>query len=367
MSLRDALIVAAVAYSAVGAAADELLYRYEGDVVPYDESAGWMIYDPCDPPCTESVRDGDFVLDWAYVGDLANYAYRIAEPPDDPPPTLWVEWRFRSNHPIPPHSYTCDGRFSLKYGGTLEVVFMYGDAVVSGSASHFVLGLALDEFHTYRYESLDGINYRVSVDGEVFIIDADDSGNGYHTLQFSGGGGCLDDWIPDMHNHWDFVRFGTISYGEPIAASDPPSGFLDSDDYGELDRFAVTFDSPNYVYIDDITVQVSGGEVPVVTQTWRRDNDGPETLEIVLDRPIPMGERTAFIIDDGVITNVVQYTFVRGDADADGRIDLADFAAFQNCFAQSPVPSSCRAFGFNSDDQIDLTDFAGFQNVLSDP
>ena len=26
--------------------ADEVIYRYEGDVVPYDESEGWFINDP---------------------------------------------------------------------------------------------------------------------------------------------------------------------------------------------------------------------------------------------------------------------------------------------------------------------------------
>jgi hypothetical protein len=37
-----------------------------------------------------------------------------------------------------------------------------------------------------------------------------------------GLGGC--DFFPNTVNEWDFVRYGTISYGEQIIASDPPGG-----------------------------------------------------------------------------------------------------------------------------------------------
>ena len=104
------------------------------------------------------------------------------------------------------------------------------------------------------------------------------------------------------------VRFGTIDYGEQIVATDPPTGFSDPSLYADLDRFAVTFDAPNYVYVDEITVAVTGGEVPVVTKTRRRDNDDPESVEIVLDRPLAVGETTTFVFDDGVAVNVVEYT-----------------------------------------------------------
>ena len=62
-----------------------------------------------------------------------------------------------------------------------------------------------------------------------------------------------------------------------------------------------------------------------------------------------------------------EWYFVHGDADADGRIDLADFARFQNCFGESPVTVPCQAFDFNADDNIDLTDFAAFQDALTGP
>ena len=64
-----------------------------------------------------------------------------------------------------------------------------------------------------------------------------------------------------------------------------------------LDRFIVTFSQPNYVYIDDITVESSVGELPEVTKTWRLDDHGPETLEVVLDRPIALGGTKRFVFN----------------------------------------------------------------------
>ena len=232
--------------------------------------------------------------------------------PSRPSPhtTLWVEWRFRSNHPLGPNFYTCDGRFMVRDRGIAELVDMYGDAAISFSGNDFVTGLDIDEFHTYRYESLDGINYRIAVDGQVFIVRAEDTPNGYHYVQLGGHGGCLSDQIPDMLNEWDLVRYGTISYGEQIIATDPPEGYLDPDLYPELDRFTVTFDAPNFVFTDDISVQVTGGVAPEVTWVWRRDDHGPETVEIILDGPIPMDEATTITFNDERNGDTVYYTYI---------------------------------------------------------
>ena len=59
--------------------------------------------------------------------------------------------------------------------------------------------------------------------------------------------------------------------------------------------------------------------------------------------------------------NVVEFTFAPGDTDGDGDADLRDFAAFQNCFGNSPVASVCLPLDFNADSAIDLLDFAEFQ------
>jgi hypothetical protein len=75
-----------LAVAAMSARGDEVLYRYEGDVLPYDESAGWLIYNYCEDECNELLEDGHFVLFWPEAGDSANYSSRIAEPPEAPPP-----------------------------------------------------------------------------------------------------------------------------------------------------------------------------------------------------------------------------------------------------------------------------------------
>jgi len=291
------------------AVADEVLHRYDGDVFPLDPITGWIPANLCDGPCTESLQDGHLVLEWDPFSNTVAYAFRIAEPPDPPPPTLWVEWRFRSDTPHPGFSHTCDGKFRVKYGGMREVVWMFGDAAFSFGGNHSVSGLSINEFHLYRYESLDGINYRIAVDGLVFIEDARDISTGYHDVQFGGQGGCDLALFPTL-NEWDHVWFGTISSGEQLIATDPPRGVVDAGDYPGLDRFTVTFDSPNYVYLDEITVEVTGGTAPTVTATRRLDNGEPEVVEIVLDRPLPLNETTRFTFDDGTAVNVVEYTLV---------------------------------------------------------
>ena len=346
---------------------DDILHRYEGDVPPYDESAGWNNYGPCVYPCSESLEDGHFVLRWPEAGGTATYNYMISEPPEPSPPSLWVEWRFRSNHPMGPYFYTCDAGFIVVYGEIGQSLFIYGDAVIPHEGSGGVRNLNIDEFHTYRFESVDGLNYWFSVDGEVFLVDSGNSQGERSLITFVGRGGCSSDQIPNKINEWDHVRFGTISYGEQIVSSDPPAGFVNAREHAPLDRFTVTFDSANYVYIDEIGVNVTSGVRPVVIQTRRLDNGDPETVEIVLDRPIPFDASTKFLFNDGATINRVIFTFAPGDTDGDGDADLRDFAAFQICFGLEPLTGACLALDSIADDSIDLADYAGFEGSLRGP
>ena len=189
-----------------------------------------------------------------------------------------------------------------------EPVRFYGDYASNFAGSQVITGLSLDHWHTYRYESLDGINYRISVNGRVFIVDAGNTPNGYHALQFSGDGGCASEWVPNMANRWGYIRYGTIAFGERIVSSNPPQGFLDPELYAGLDRFTITFDAANYVYLDEITVTTTGGvDPPVVLQTRRGDDFPTDTVEILLDRPLPPEQETRFTFDDGTTTNEVVY------------------------------------------------------------
>lgn len=280
---------------AARAVADDVLYRYDGEVPPYDTSAGWLIGDACEDSCVDEVTEGAFILNWKSAGDRAVYWYNLPQSP----PALWVEWRFRSNHPIGPFFVSCDAAFYVRFRSVHQWLDMYGDAVISFSGSHFVTGLALDEYHTYRFESNDGLHHRVSVDGRVFLDGLNPISIGTDGLGIIGTGGCTGDQIPNMRNHWDFIRYGTMSSGENIAATDPPQGFLDAREHVGFDRILITFDQPAYAYIDDITVSSDFPPAPQVIATQRRDNGEPDELEVVLDRPIPLHGTTQLFIDTG--------------------------------------------------------------------
>jgi len=155
------------------------------------------------------------------------------------------------------------------------------------------------------------------------------------------------------------VRFGTMGSGERLTGSTPPGGFVDARRFAPLDRFTITFDAPNYVYLDEISVETAG-DAHEVTRTRRLEDGAPETVEIVLDRPIPYGATTRFTLDDGEAINVVEYTFAPGDTDGDGDADLRDAAAFQCCFGRTSATGVCAALDTNADGRIDLDDYASW-------
>ncbi len=55
-----------------------------------------------------------------------------------------------------------------------------------------------------------------------------------------------------------------------------------------------------------------------------------------------------------------------GDFDADGDIDLTDFALFQACYAQSATPG-CEPANITGDRFIDDNDLAAFVALLAGP
>jgi hypothetical protein len=360
-----------------------MLYAYEADVLPYRADAGWIVANPCESICSDFIEGGHFVLEFDHPppGDSSNYHLWIAQSGNPFPLTLWVEWNYRSNHPLGPNFDTCDGRFSLKYRSIHHVVYTYGNAAISWSGVGFVWPLDLYEFHTYRFESHDGMNYSISVDGQVFILDSDNGSLGAHYLQFGSNAGTCHDWVnlPFVRNEWDFIRYGTIGFGERIVAADPPMGFLDASTYATLDRFVVTYDSPNYVYINDIAVEVSCSNgppcppAPQVIATKRLDNGPADVLQIILDRPLPPSQRTTFTFTDvnpsdpaNPSINTVAYTFQLGDVNADGHRNLRDFASLQNCYLIVNPVSICAAFDFNANHVIDPLDYVAFRTLMDE-
>jgi hypothetical protein len=94
------------------------------------------------------------------------------------------------------------------------------------------------------------------------------------------------------------------------------------------------------------------------------DNGPPDLVEIVLDQPIPLDSRTVFTFDDGAIRQTVAYTYIKGDANADGRFDLRDAAELQNCFLHDSITARCRAFDFDTNGYIALEDYAAFHSLI---
>ena len=93
-----------------------------------------------------------------------------------------------------------------------------------------------------------------------------------------------------------------------MVSADPPQGVVDTNTYPDLDRFRVTFDRPGFVYVDDVTVATTGGDVPIVLWVRRPDGGEPDTVEIVLDRAIPFAQTTTFTFNTGGSPNTVEYT-----------------------------------------------------------
>jgi len=307
LTMSAAMIAPAASLFAPPAArADGLLFSYEGDILPGDPGSGFEIFNPCDGDCSRHLEDGHFVLEWGPMGNLVNYSREIARSPDVPPPTLWVEWRFRSNQPKPPTSSTCDASVTVTYRGILDLAYMLQDAVVDQAGDNFVLGLS-PEFHTYRFESLDGVNYTFAVDGTIFKVDSNPGTHLVSYVQFSGEGGCPGYRPQPVRNEWDFVRYGTIGSGEQLVSADPPAGNLTPAQANQLSSVILTFDQPTYLYVNDITVTTTGSTPPTVTATRRLDNGAPEVLEVVLHGPLPPGETTTFTLDTGTGPQSVSY------------------------------------------------------------
>lgn len=300
---------------------DELLHNYNGDVLPYDPTAGWLIANPCEDVCHESLEDGAFTLRWDDdKSDRALYTVRVSESPDPPPPTLWVEWHFRSNHPQGPFLAGCDGLVIVLYDHMFDALEPTGDGAIAFGGGGSIRNLELEQFHLFRFESLDGFNYRFAADGRVFYANTDNTPASTTLVSFGGTGGCAGDVVPGKYEQWDFVRIGTVSFGEQIVATDPPQEPLFLQVHGLVDRFTVTFDAPNYVYVDDITVESTSGITPSVEWTRRLQNGPPDTVQVVLDQPISQVGTTTFTFNDGQATNTVTYEFapVTEDADNDG-------------------------------------------------
>ena len=71
------------------------------------------------------------------------------------------------------------------------------------------------------------------------------------------------------------------------------------------------------------------------------------------------------LVDDFVATmDECTQPMGNGDFDEDDDVDLTDFARFQECFEQYPLPSACGPGDMNGSGRVDATDYALFVDAL---
>jgi hypothetical protein len=356
-----ALVLSTIGCLWIPARADEITFAYEADVWPW--LGGFPLYNPCSGPgsdCTDWLQDGHYVTQLTSgTGGAGIYGYHrwITMPGGTPPPTLWVEWRFRSNYSIAQSNgwWIDDGRFTTVYNQVVASVttYLWGDAALDAGEANLVTGMSMGEFHTFRFEVRDGQSSLRWADGELLMATPPCCvGDGTTYIQFGGDGGSFlggpnGMGYPGMTDEWDFVRYGAITYGEVVVASSPPNGYIDPREDRPsnvnmpegLTRFTVTFDQPNGLNVSNITVESTAPPAlrPVVQWVTRPDGDFGTSWEIRLDKRIPPGHRTRFIISDEAdaaavgqvgASSTVEYGFLPGDVNADSVANTQDLLAF---------------------------------------
>ncbi len=79
--MRRVVLVALSLVAVPRGIADEAVYLYEDEALPYDASAESIIADACEDTSGPSLHNGHFVLERVRAGDMAGYDYTITDAP----------------------------------------------------------------------------------------------------------------------------------------------------------------------------------------------------------------------------------------------------------------------------------------------
>jgi hypothetical protein len=109
------------------------------------------------------------------------------------------------------------------------------------------------------------------------------------------------------------------------------------------------------LYLSQVSVGQAADSPCLDTGSDTAESLGLDTLTTRSDEAVDTG-----IVDMGYHYPVTNQPLIMGDYDRNGTVDLADFAALQNCFTdEGPIDVSpcCRIFDFEPDGDVDLTEF----------
>lgn len=206
-------------------------------------------------------------------------------------------------------------------------------------------------------------------DNTASTVQNDDSGGGIHVQGESsllirdtivrgntapGGGSQISLWYSTVNIEYSSLQGGAADVlAEGISAVNWGLGNIDTDPLFVPGPFGEYYLSQTATMHDEQSPCVDAG------------SDLAQTLGLS-----GMTTRTDAVGDGGFVDMGYHYPIAElhhspGDDNADGVVDLADFAGFQRCFGSrqtTGVPPCCRVFDFEPDGDIDPADYEAFHS-----
>jgi hypothetical protein len=179
---------------------------------------------------------------------------------------------------------------------------------------------------------------------------------------------------PGTYTYWaqatdDLGLIGTPASTTNTVAAAAPAVTSSSFNFATLpQRLSFTFNQnvgPSLDLGDIVVQQLPGG--PTITPSSLSYNAGTNTATFNFNAPLPDGRFRARLIGSGIsgpggqlpADHLFEFTFLRGDANGDGRVNLNDFNILAANFGQSPRDFTQGDFDYSGN--VNLNDF----NILA--
>jgi hypothetical protein len=197
------LVLSCVIAATPQAPANLYWIAYEGNDFP--ENEGWMRIGFGSGTAQRSIEDGVFILDTRSTNDLSDF-YRISRQMNPDAGELFVaQWRLRVVENAG-NVNTADAGISIApdFPGSLGLRY-FVDRVTS-LLEDWSYPIDPLEFHSYRLESTDMIDYRLSIDAE-FVLTGQ-----WDLISTNQGFLSFGDAVRGARSltEWEYVRFGVV-------------------------------------------------------------------------------------------------------------------------------------------------------------